>query len=91
MKNMGIKLSELKVSGKLSGLNIVITGTLSKSRNEIKRSIESEGGNLSSGIAQKTDYLIIGSKPGSKAGKALKLGVKTISEKDFYSLFDIKS
>ena len=91
MKNMGIKLSELKVSGKLSGLNIVITGTLSKSRNEIKRSIESEGGNLSSGIAQKTDYLIMGSKPGSKADKALKLGVKTISEKDFYSLFDIKS
>ena len=91
MKNMGIKLSELKISGKLSGLNIVITGTLSKSRNEIKNFIESEGGNLSSGISKKTDYLILGFKPGSKATKALKLGVKTISEKDFYSLFDIKS
>ncbi|MBG98309.1 hypothetical protein CL659_04240 [bacterium] len=91
MKNMGIKLSESKVSGKLSGLNVVVTGKLSKSRNEIKKFIESEGGNLSPNITKKTDYLIMGLKPGGKASKALKLGVKTISEEDFYILFDIRS
>lgn len=72
---------------KLKGLTFVLTGTLLKiTRDEAKERIRKFGGEVSSSISIKTDYLVIGEKPGSKYEKAKKLGVKIINEKEFYEL-----
>ena len=66
---------------------IVFTGTLTQmTRNAAKAKAESMGAHVSGSISQKTDLLIAGEKAGSKAKKALELGVKVISEDDWMSL-----
>jgi DNA ligase (NAD+) len=59
---------------------VVITGTMSTPRDEIKKLIESMGAKISSSVSKKTDYLIYGEEAGSKYDKALSLGVKCIDE-----------
>jgi len=87
MKECGLPLSETSTEGVLSGLSIVVTGKLTKSRAEMKKIVEEEGGNFSSGISSKVDYLIKGVGGGGKEKKAIGLGVKIISEDDFHSMF----
>lgn len=71
----------------LKGKTFVITGTLSKyTRDEAEKLIASLGGKVSSSISSKTDYLIVGSEPGSKLEKARALGVKTITEEEFLEM-----
>ena len=63
---------------------VVLTGTLLKySRNEAKQIIENLGGNVSSSVSKKTDYILLGENPGSKYQKGLDLGVKILTESDF--------
>ena len=66
--------------GRLSGKMFVITGTLSKPRDEIAAMIKSAGGKMTDSASKKTDYLIVGESPGSKLAKAQSLGV-TILDK----------
>ncbi len=87
MKECGISLSEESPQGVLFGLNIVITGKLSKSRNEMRKIIEKNGGSFSSTLSLKTNYLVKGIGGGSKEKKALNLNVEIISEDDFFSMF----
>ncbi|MCD6528415.1 NAD-dependent DNA ligase LigA [bacterium] len=84
----GIKiLPPEKVGRKLKGLTFVITGTLeSMSRAEAQKKIRLEGGHPANSVSKQTDYLIVGKKPGSKLEKAKKLGIKTISEKEFLKM-----
>lgn len=71
----------------LDGLSLVVTGTLENfSRNEIKEFIEKKGGKVTSSVSAKTDYVLIGENPGSKADKARTLGVKMISENELLNL-----
>ena len=56
------------------------------SRDEAKEKIESLGGKSVSSVSKKTDFVIVGSDAGSKFQKAIELGVKTISEKEFLAL-----
>ncbi|MFH1854034.1 MAG: NAD-dependent DNA ligase LigA [Candidatus Omnitrophota bacterium] len=68
----------------LEGKTFVITGTLeSFSRQDIEELIRQNGGNASSSMSKKTDYLVLGKEPGSKYDKAKKLGVKIINEEEF--------
>ena len=69
----------------LNGKKIVISGVFTKfSRNELKQSIEDNGGKISSSISKSTDYLIAGDKMGpAKRSKAESLGVPIISEEDY--------
>ena len=69
---------------------IVITGTMSKKRDEIKKIIESLGASVSSSVSKKTDFLIYGENAGSKYDKAISLGVKTLSEKEFLGEINVK-
>jgi DNA ligase (NAD+) len=63
---------------------VVITGTLSNfSRKEAKTLIENLGGNVSSAVSKKTDYILLGESPGSKYQKGLDLGVKILTEDEF--------
>jgi DNA ligase (NAD+) len=64
------------------GKTVVITGTMSVSRGEIKKQLESLGAKVSSSVSKKTDYVIYGEDAGSKYDKAIELNVKTINENE---------
>tara|TARA_B100000427_G_scaffold214274_1_gene178761 strand:- start:1655 stop:3709 length:2055 start_codon:yes stop_codon:yes gene_type:complete len=70
------------------GKRLVFTGKFEYlSRTEIKNKSEKVGALISSQVSNKTDFLVIGLKPGSKVKKAEELSVTTISEKEFLSHF----
>ena len=70
--------------GVFEGKALVFTGTLEKmTRAEAKKVAEDCGGRVSSSISSKTDFLVQGGKPGSKAKKAEALGVEVLLEDDF--------
>ena len=73
---------------KLKGLVFVVSGVFDKfSRDELKKSIEDNGGKVSSSISGKTSYLVAGENMGpAKLKKAEKLDVKIISETDYVNL-----
>lgn len=85
----GVKIinPEKKAPGKLKGLVFVLTGELEDfSRDEAKAKIRELGGDVSSSVSKKTDYVVAGDKPGSKYDKAKELGVKIIDEQEFKKL-----
>lgn len=74
-------------SSKLQGKTFVITGTLEvMSRDEAKDQIRQLGGKVSASVSKKTDYVVVGKDPGSKATEAQKLGIRVLVEKDFVEL-----
>ena len=75
------------VAQTLAGLTFVVTGSLeSFSRDGINEVILAHGGKSSSSVSKKTDYVLVGSDPGSKAKKAEELGVTIIDEAKFKEL-----
>jgi DNA ligase (NAD+) len=64
----------------LVGRTFVITGTLSRPRDEIKDRLQSLGAKVSGSVSAKTDFLLAGEAAGSKLDKALELGVRVLSE-----------
>ena len=66
--------------GPLSGKTFVITGTLSKPRDEIQAWIEARGGKVAGSVSKKTGYVLAGDGGGSKSDKARELGVPIIDE-----------
>lgn len=70
----------------LSGKTFVVTGTLSKGRDEFKKEIESKGGKVSGAVSAKTSYLLAGEGGGSKLEKATKLNVPVIDEAAYNDL-----
>lgn len=76
------------VSEKLTGLSFCITGTLSQSRDQIKKLIEDHGGKFVSSVSSSTSYLLAGEGGGSKRSKAEKLGITIINEQQFKELFN---
>jgi len=70
----------------LTGKTFVITGTLSKDRDEMKEFLESKGAKVSGSVSAKTDYLLAGEGGGSKRDKAEKIGVKVIGEDELAAL-----
>lgn len=65
----------------LDGLTFVITGSLPTwTRDEAKSFIEQHGGKVTGNVSNKTDYLVVGEKAGSKLDKAQSLGVSTLDE-----------
>ena len=71
----------------LAGLTFVVTGGLeSFSRDGISETIAAHGGKASSSVSKKTDYVLVGSDPGSKLAKAQELGVPVIDEARFKEL-----
>ena len=71
----------------LKGLQFVISGVFSISRDEIKVTIEQHGGKVMSQPSAQTDYLVCGANPGSsKLQKAAKSNINVISQEELYSL-----
>jgi DNA ligase (NAD+) len=72
---------EIKES-KFTGKTVVITGTLSKPRDEFKALLESLGAKVTNSVSKKTDFLLYGENAGSKLEKAKALGVTLLREED---------
>lgn len=71
----------------LDGKSFVLTGTLvSMTRDEAKARLQALGATVSGSVSKKTDYVVVGEEPGSKAEKAHELGVQVLNEKEFREL-----
>lgn len=70
--------------GAFEGKSVVFTGTLvGTTRAEAKKLVEDAGGRVASSVSARTDFLVQGGKPGSKAKKAEEAGVTVLLEPDF--------
>ncbi|CAA0243956.1 NAD-dependent DNA ligase LigA [Tenacibaculum maritimum] len=93
LKSYGIQLEVSAKSlenqtDKLAGKVFVVSGVFYQmTRNELKKSIEDNGGKVSSSISKKTTYVIAGDNMGpSKLTKAQNLGIEIISEQKFIEM-----
>jgi DNA ligase (NAD+) len=81
-----ITSEEKKLSDKLDGQNVVVSGTfhLYPKRDDLKRAIELNGGKVVSSVSSKTNFIIAGDNMGpDKRAKAVALGIPIISEEEF--------
>ncbi len=78
------KVEKMKGTGILSGLSVVVTGTLpTYSREEAEALIRKAGGTPGSAVSKKTAFLLAGESAGSKLAKAHELGVSVLTEEEF--------
>ncbi|MBD0859858.1 NAD-dependent DNA ligase LigA [Gordonia sp. zg691] len=76
----------------LEGKTVVVTGSLVDfSRDGAKEAILQRGGKASGSVSKKTDYVVVGESPGSKADKAEQLGVPVLDEDAFKRLLETGS
>jgi len=72
-----------------AGLTFGVTGGLeSFTRDGISETITAHGGKAASAVSKKTDYVLVGTDPGSKLAKAQELGVPVIDEARFKQLLN---
>lgn len=89
LKQAGVKMEEESSAGPkpLRGKTFVLTGGLEKmTRDEAKAAIQRLGGRVTSSVSKKTDYVIVGTDPGSKYEDAKRLEVPTLGEEAFRTL-----
>ena len=68
------------------GKTVVITGTMSVSRGDIKKMLEELGAKVSSSVSKKTDHVIYGEEAGSKYDKAIEFGVTVLTEEEMNNM-----
>ena len=79
------------VSNRFAGQSFVFTGTLARrSREEAGELVGRHGGKVVSSVSKNTDYVVVGTDPGSKYDKAKTLGVRTLTEDEFDALLEGK-
>jgi DNA ligase (NAD+) len=77
-------------SQKLAGKSFVFTGGLAnRSREEAGEIVQQHGGKVSGSVSKKTDYVVVGTDPGSKYDKAKELGVTILTEAEFEKLLGL--
>ena len=91
----GVSLVDVPVENNspqtLVGLTLVVTGSLVDfTRDGVSEVIAAHGGKASSSVSKKTDYVVVGDAPGSKAAKAEELGVPILDEAGFKALLNGK-
>jgi len=90
LREVGLDLTEKGVSGTpgpLTGKALVLTGGLKGlTRDEAKDAILRLGGRVTGTVSRKTDYVVVGEDPGSKADDAKRLGVTVLDEAQFLEL-----
>ena len=78
-------------SQKLAGKSFVFTGGLAnRSREQAGELVQQHGGKVSGSVSKKTDYVVVGTDPGSKYDKAKDLGVPVLTETEFEKLLGAK-
>jgi DNA ligase (NAD+) len=90
LKGEGLKMSEKRAAPedtRLAGKAFVFTGALERrSRDEAGVEVARHGGKISGSVSKLTDFVVVGSDPGSKRDKARSLGVTILTEDDFEKL-----
>jgi DNA ligase (NAD+) len=77
-------------SDKFAGKSFVFTGSLAnRSREEAGELVQQHGAKVSGSVSKKTDYVVVGSDPGSKYDKAKELGVTILTETEFEKLLGL--
>lgn len=80
------KLENESNKNSLESKTFVITGTVENyKRDDIKKLIEDNGGNVTSSVSKNTDVLICGKKPGSKLIKAKELEIEIYEDEKLYN------
>jgi DNA ligase (NAD+) len=91
-RKAGVSLDSIATTNKpqtLIGKTIVVTGSLENfTRDGVNEAITERGGKSASSVSKKTDYVVVGDSPGSKAKKAEELGVRVITEREFMLLLE---
>ena len=78
---------EIKSNLPLAGKVVVFTGSLEEmTRSEAKARAQTLGASVGASISGRTDYVVVGSTPGSKLRKARDLGIEILSEADWKTL-----
>ena len=78
-------------SRKFAGKSFVFTGGLAnRSREEAGELVQQHGGKISGSVSKKTDYVVVGTDPGSKYEKAKELDVTILTESEFEKLIGLK-
>jgi DNA ligase (NAD+) len=73
----------------LAGRTLVLTGALGAfTRDQAAQAVEERGGRIASSVSKKTDYVVVGADPGSKAERARELGVTIVDETGFEQLLE---
>src|SRR5262249_217060 len=91
-KELGIKTTQDKKAAPAGGLPLAgkttpVTGPPANStRDGIEQAIKDAGGKATGSVSKKTDFVLVGTEPGSKLAKAKELGVKVIDEAEFQKL-----
>ncbi len=89
LSDAGVNLTakETVTGDALSGLTIVVTGTLpTLGRKEATELIEKNGGKCTGSVSKKTDYVVAGEAAGSKLTKAKELGIPVITEQELLAM-----
>ncbi len=88
LKEMGVSIcSKIEVGDQFADKEFVITGSLKRyTRLEAEAIIQKYGGRASSRVNKRTDYLIVGEKPGGKLADAIRLGISQLTEDEFLAL-----
>ena len=78
---------EAAADSPVAGKVVVFTGTLeTMTRPEAKARAEEMGAKVTDSVSKKTDLVVVGADAGSKAKKALELGVRTVTEAEWRTL-----
>jgi len=75
-----------EIQSPFTGKTVVLTGTMSKPRSEIKKILENLGAKVTNSVSKKTDFVIYGEDAGSKYEKAKKLGVIILKEEEMWKM-----
>ncbi|WP_045233418.1 NAD-dependent DNA ligase LigA [Deinococcus pimensis] len=76
----------VKAGTQLAGLNFVLTGTLSRPREEIRDLLERAGARVTGSVTKKTSFVVAGEEAGSKLARAEELGVSVLNEEALHAL-----
>ncbi|MGA1117172.1 MAG: NAD-dependent DNA ligase LigA [Candidatus Nanopelagicaceae bacterium] len=91
-RSAGVAMNQVVTNAKpqtLAGKTLVVTGSLENfTRDSVTEAITERGGKAASSVSKKTDYVVVGASPGSKAQRAEELGVKVIGEREFLTLLE---
>jgi len=91
LKDVGVKIKkETKEEDLLlKGKKFVFTGGLQTlTRPNASDIVKEKGGIVTSSVGKDLDFIVVGEKPGSKYGKAKKLGVTILNEEEFKELVE---
>ena len=88
--SLGLNIEQFEIKEKkesvFTGKKVVLTGALTIKRSEATEILESYGAEVVSSVSKNTDFVVAGEDAGSKLVKAEALGIKVLSEDEFFKI-----